>query len=167
MKNLKKCISLSLVVGFLWFGNLIANGQRLNQGVLITSGQSQDVLITVDNSTKITNPLVDKNPPINTNTPSVKTVIYSQVVTNWDSVINTTSATWEWNSGGPTGVHTTYFTNGSPTSYTGVITSNNFLNVYYDNKLITSKMLDTKKIGEINITWEQMTIFHTNIVSYP
>ena len=101
------------------------------------------------------------------NIPLVKTVFYTEVNTNWDFVTNHTSATWEWNSGGPSGVNTMDFTNDYPSSYVGVITSNKFLNVYYDNKLITNKLLETKKIGEISITWEQITIFHTNVVSYP
>ena len=104
---------------------------------------------------------------ITTNLSSLKAVVYTEVNTNWDFVTNTTSATWQWNSNGPAGVNTMYFTDDHPSAYVGVITSNNFLNVYYNGKLISNKLLETKTIGKIEITWEQKTLYYTNIVNYP
>lgn len=51
---------------------------------------------------------------------------------------------------------------GYPTAYVGIITSNNYVDVYNNKTYIDSLLLNSKCISKITITWQTNIVYKTN-----
>ncbi len=94
-----------------------------------------------------------------TNIP-VKFVLHSQTTTNWTTHTSGDYIVLGWGDQ----LSTNYVSNDSPDAYIGTIVSNNILDTYYNGKLFSTQYLNTNKVGELRVTWETKTIYHTNYV---
>lgn len=84
---------------------------------------------------------------------------YSEVTTNWEYVTNSFDV--YYGVGNDTNnIYT--ITHDHPDAYVGTVTSNNICNVFYDRQLKSSFVLNSKKIMEIKVVWENKTIYTTN-----